>query len=435
MKPLIRRQARVAGAYSLLGLVCLVGVLAVTNRPDWLTWVVFAFAFVALEFKTVEVNDRMLQSSGLMVLLTAGTVFALRPNASALFAMVAIAALGSVIPEDVRLKRWFQPLANFGQMVVSAACAGVILDQMLTGAPLASPYTLARVALAGGLASVAYTIVNLTMVRYAVKYVYGQRNLQPWSGLHVLLISQVTLGAVGGLIGAGLVIVGKPAVAVLVLIVYLIAHLSFSSYSQLREAHQSALRGFVKVLEARDLYTRGHTERVAYFSQLIGEELRYTGTQLERLRFASLIHDLGKLAIPGDLLQKQGSLLPEEKAEMRQAARKVEEILGEVDFLRPMVSISGVHYIDVDTFDADTWSLDASIVATADAFEAMTSTRSYRMALSQAEAFAELRSDDSGRFFPDVVNALESGLVRTGEVYGGSGVPAASQATGGPPHG
>jgi len=111
---------------------------------------------------------------------------------------------------------------------------------------------------------------------------------------------------------------------------------------------------------------------------------------------------------------------------MRAAARSVEEILAEVDFLRPMVSISGVHYIEIDKFDPDAWPLDASIVAVADAFDAMTSTRSYRMAMSQPEAFAELRSDTSGRFHPDVIDALQSGLSRTGEVYGGAVMSPAS---------
>src|SRR5690606_37106815 len=130
----------------------------------------------------------------------------------------------------------------------------------------------------------------------------------------------------------------------------------------------------------------------------------------------SLIHDLGKLAIPGELVVKQGRLTPSEFTRMREAARSVESILAEVDFLRPMVSISGVHYIEVDQFDPDTWSLDASIVAVADAFDAMTSTRSYRMAMTQAEAFDELRSDGSGRFYADVIDALDRALVRTGEV-------------------
>ena len=405
-----------------MAVLVIAGVVYFSEPPPLATWLVFAVAFVALEFRAVEVNDRMLQSSGLMVLLTAGTLFAIRPGSSAVFAMVVMAAFGPLVPADIRLRRWFQPLANFGQMIVAAAAAGLLLDWILSSINLERPAALAIVALAGAGASLVYTAIQLSMIRVAVKSVYGSRNLLPWSGTHFLFSSQVVMGMVGGLLGAALHVVQKSAVVALILVVYLIAHLSLSSYSQLREAHQAALRGFVKALEARDLYTRGHTERVAYFSQLIGEELRYTGTQLERLRWACLIHDLGKLAVPGNLLAKRGRLTPEEFAEMGEAASQVESILAEVDFLRPMVSISGVHYIDVDSFNGEGWSLDASIVAVSDAFDALTSTRSYRMAMPQTEAFEEMRNDTSGRFYPDVIDALESGLARTGEVYGGTGM-------------
>ena len=433
MKPITKRQIRIAATYGLSAILLMVAAVVYAEAPPFLAWAVFAVAFIAMEWNAVEVNDRMLQSNGSMVLLTAGTLFALRPDGSAFFAMVAMAALGSVVPEDIQRRQWFQPIGNFGQMVVSAAAAGYILDTFISGASGSTPQLLLWVVLACAAATAAYTVCNVAMVRYAVRYVYGQRNLTPWSGLHVLLPAQITLGVVGGLLGAGFHIIGKSAVVVLILGVYVLAHLSFASYAQLREAHQSAIRGFVKVLEARDMYTRGHTERVAYFSQLIGEQLRYTGTQLERLRWAALIHDLGKLAIPGHLLTKRGELEPEEFEAMRSAAKSVEEILGEVDFLEPMVSISGVHYLDLESFDPEHWSLDASIVAAADAFDAMTSTRSYRMAMSQTDALVELRKDTSGRYEPDVVDALEAALERTGEVYGAAvdvppPVPEASRA-------
>ena len=418
MTPLVKRQARIAAVYAVVALVCL-GVLIVrAGSFPFFTWLLFTVVFVALEFNAVEVNDRMLQSSGLMVLLTAGTVFAISYETTAALGMASMAALGPLVPADIRERRWFQPVANFGQMVVSATVAGLLLDWWLAGSDtLELPGLLLRVSLAGAVASLVYTGMNIVMVRYAVRYVYGDRTLLPWSGLHILLPSQVVMGLVGGLLGAAFNEVQKTAVIVLILIVYMIAHLSLFSYSQLREAHQAALRGFVKALEARDLYTRGHTERVAYFAQLIGEELHFTGTQLERLRWACLIHDLGKLAIPGELLSKP-QLTAEEFDQMRQAARKVEAILAEVDFLRPMVSIAGVHYLDLEEFDASNWSLEASIVATADAFDALTSTRRYRMAMSQQEAFQELRSDSTGRFYPEVIDALERALERTGEVYG-----------------
>jgi hypothetical protein len=422
LKPLTKRQIRIAVAYALGGILSLIGLFIGVEAPPLATWSIFAVAFIVLEFYAVEVNDRMLQSSSSMVLLTAGTLFAIRPDASAALAMAAMAALGPLLPDGVLKRRWFQPVANFGQMVVSATIAGLVLDWWLSGLSTLSTWFLLQVALAGAVASLIYTAVNIISVRFAVRYVYGERTLLPWSGMHVLMPSQVLMGLIGGLLGVAFHIVEKSAVMVLILVVYLFAHLSFFSYSQLRKAHQTALRGFVKALEARDLYTRGHTERVAYFAQLIGEELRFTGTQLERLRWACLIHDLGKLAIPADLVSKPGRLTPEELRQMRQAAETVQNILAEVDFLRPMVSISGVHYIDLEAFDASTWSLEASIVATGDAFDALTSTRRYRMAMPQSEALGELRRDSSGRFFPEVIDALESGLERTGEVYGGTGV-------------
>lgn len=421
MKPLTKRQIRIAALYAFLGILSLIGLALSVEGPPLALWSLFATAFVVLELYAVEVNDRMLQSSGLMVLLTAGALFAIRDDSSAALAMAAMAALGPLLPDGILKRRWFQPIANFGQMVVSATVAGLLLDWWLENLTIPDPFALAQVAIAGAAASVVYTGMNVIFVRYAVRYVYGERTLLPWSGLHVLLPSQVVMGLLGGLLGAAFYLVGGPAVMVLILVVYMFAHLSFFSYSQLRGAHQAALRGFVKALEARDLYTRGHTERVAYFAQLIAEELRFTGTQLERLRWACLIHDLGKLAIPADLVAKRGRLTPEEMQQMRDAAKTVQNILAEVDFLRPMVSISGVHYIDLEHFDPSSWSLEASIVATADAFDALTSTRRYRMAMPQSEAFRKLRDDDSGRFYTEVIDGLRSGLERTGEIYGSSG--------------
>ena len=416
MKPIARRQIRIASSYALLAFVCLLFLGLTSSFPPLLLWSVFAIAFILLEFNAVEVNDRMLQSSGSMVLLTAGTLFAIEAETSAAFAIASMAALGPLVPEDLRLRRWFQPIANFGQLVVSATACGLLLDLFLSDLGDLSTVSLVRVAAVGAVVSAVYTAINVGMVRYAVRYVYGQRTIQPWSGLHVLMPSQVVMGMLGGVLGASFHLVGRPAVIVLILGVYLIAHLSFASYSQLREAHQAAMRGFVKVLEARDLYTRGHTERVAYFAQLIGEQLRLTGTQLERLRWSALIHDLSTLAMPGGVSGRSGQLSGGELEEAQHIARDVARALSEVDFLAPMAEISGSHYLASDA--SQPASLEESVIAVADRFDELTSTRRHRMAMSQSEAFATLRGE-GGRFLPEMVEALEKALARTGEVYGG----------------
>jgi len=424
MTGLTRRRMLLAACYATAGVAVLVMAATSGSFPSIDRWLFFAVAFVLLEFYSVEVNDRLFQSSSVMVALTAGVVFALE-GSSAMLGMATMAALGPLMPADLRERRWFQPLANFGQMTISAGAAGYVLDLVQVEVGVNTKPDLALILAGGVLASLVYTLVNSQLVRLAVRVVYGSRDFVPWSRMTLLVTSLLSMGIIGALLGVTIVL-AEDAVLPLILAVYLIGHLSLSSHGQLREAHEATLRGFVKALEAKDLYTRGHTERVAYFAQLAGRELSFSGTQLERLRWAALIHDVGKLAVPAELIRKKGRLSDEEYGEMQAHAHLVEEILAEVDFLQPMVEIASAHH---SNYDGSGYggsghqhgrrpSLESCILAVADAFDAMTSTRSYRMALSQQFAFEELRRNAGTQFHPDVIDALEGGLDRVGETYG-----------------
>src|SRR5690606_22008874 len=349
----VQRRLSIAVPYFAAGVVVLVVASLWADPPIWREWVPFVVLFVLIEMFTVEVNDRLFQSSSIMVVMTAGVILAMQPDSGATFAMALMAGIGAFVPDDFRERRWFQPMANFGQLVLSGAAAGLMLD--LSVGDLANPdgsvsrTILLNVAVMAGIAAVTYVTVHSLLVRKAVKTVYGNENLQPWSQMHVLFTGQPLMGVVGGLIGAAYLIAGRPSAVLLLMVgVYAIGHMSLYAFSQLRQSHQSAIRGFVKTLEAKDMYTRGHTERVAYFAQLIGEELRFTGTQLEALKWAALIHDLGKLAVPTELIRKRGRLDRDEYAEMKAHAHLVEEILAEVDFLQPMVDIASGHHSHYD---------------------------------------------------------------------------------------
>ncbi len=422
-----RTQARLAALYGALGVVVLAALAThpAFPFPDPLTWLVFTVVFVALEWRAVEVNDRMVMSSTVMVALTAGVVFAVGEGSAAL-GMAAMAALGPLVPEDLRQRRWFQPAVNFGQMVATAAVSGIILDYLLGS--VASPpgnRALIRISVVTAAVAVVHATLNFGQVRSIVRVAYARRDIRPWSGFGTLVPSYLVMGFVGGLLGATLLVLDW-VVLPLVLVVFVAGHLAFASYAELREAHEATLRGFIKALEAKDLYTRGHTERVAYFAQLIGEQLKFRGSRLQRLRWAALIHDVGKLAVPRDLIRKKGRLSEAEYQELQTHAHIVEDLLAEVEFLRPMVQIASGHH---SHFDGSGYggtghthgnrpSREACILAVADAFDAMTSTRSYRMALSQEFAFSELRRKAGTQFDPEAVEALIAAMRRTGERYG-----------------
>ncbi|NNF69119.1 MAG: HD-GYP domain-containing protein, partial [Acidimicrobiia bacterium] len=372
------------------------------------------------EWNAVEVNDRMVASPTVMVAMTAAVIF--EPG-TAILGVLLISALGPLRKKDFTDRRWFEPSVNFGQFVITSAASVTVLqlirpDEVTLG-------NMWIIALGAAIAAMVHGVVNFQLVSYIVQSAYGRKGVRPWSRLGLILIPMLGMGLLGGLLGATYHLVGQVTLP-LIFVVFFVGHMTFASYAQMREAQESTLRGFIKALEAKDLYTRGHTERVAYFSELIGEAMGFNGTQLERLRWAALIHDVGKLAVPRDLIRKKARLTEEEYAQMQAHVHHVEDLLAEVDFLQPMVDIATNHHAHYDGSgyhgpshnDGDEPPLEASILAVADSFDAMTSTRSYRVALSQEYAFAELRRHAGTQFHPDVVETLVSTLTRRGERYG-----------------
>ncbi len=425
MRPEKRKRFLIGAIYVMAGFVALAFAWPPGDSFDWPLWSIFTVAFFLLSFQSVEVNDRQYVSSSMMVVLTAGVYFALEPDASPVLAMSLLAAAGPLTRSDIARRRVFVPAFNFGQLILSAFAAGTVLAFLIDELAGGSRPNLTDVMVATGSAALVYTAINNVLVQIGARLVYGTRQIIPWSRLGILFLSQVLMGALGGLLGVVLWD-SNAATIPLVLIVYVVGHLVFLSYSKLREAHESTLKGFILALEARDLYTRGHTERVAYFCRLIGEQLAFTGTQMERMRWAAIIHDMGKLAVPVEIMEKQGRLTDSEYRALRTASHKVDDLLSDVDFLNPMVQIcSGSHpRLPHEDFGQSGHShttrptLEQKVLAVADAFDAMTSTRGYRMAFSQRRAFETLRDDETPLYDNDVIDALERGLAGVGRSYG-----------------
>jgi putative nucleotidyltransferase with HDIG domain len=182
---------------------------------------------------------------------------------------------------------------------------------------------------------------------------------------------------------------------------------------RVRKQHLATIAALSKSMEAKDLYTGTHTERVAEVSVALAKRLGYSGADLHAIEVGALLHDIGKIGIPERILQKAGPLDAEEWRVMKEHPIISEYILSEVD-LPPIVlqiarhsheRMDGAGY--PDGLVGEDIPLPARIVLVADAFDAITSDRPYRAQRHALAALEEVRAHTGTQFCPRVVRALE----------------------------
>jgi putative nucleotidyltransferase with HDIG domain len=181
----------------------------------------------------------------------------------------------------------------------------------------------------------------------------------------------------------------------------------------LRDAYIGVLEILSKYLESADRYTKGHSLRVADWAVDTAGEMGLTEDEVENVRAASLLHDVGKIEISADLLRKAADLTDEEKAVMDSHAERGANILRSVGgVLReavPIVLAHHHHYVEQAATGADEADvpIGARIIAVADAFDAMTSDRPYRRAMPPWQALQEIERFAGSQFDPRVVAAFK----------------------------
>jgi putative nucleotidyltransferase with HDIG domain len=304
-----------------------------------------------------------------------------------------------------------------GNYVLAAAAAGLAFNA-LDGAP-----RLIAAALAGGV----FAALNAGLVCLAMSLAEGVafttvwRERFHWARYYFLLFGPLALVAATAyrLMGVeGLFAFALPPALMLLAFRHYLERTEAAveevrqANVRLRRAHRDTIAALSKSMEAKDLYTGGHTGRVAAVAVALAEQLGYSGEELEAIEIGALLHDIGKIGIPEEILHKQGPLDDAQWAVMRTHPLVSDFILAELD-LDPIVRqcarssherIDGQGY--PDGLSGEDIPLPARIVFVADAFDAITSDRPYRRSRSTAAALAEIEASAGTQFCPRVVGAL-----------------------------
>jgi putative nucleotidyltransferase with HDIG domain len=186
--------------------------------------------------------------------------------------------------------------------------------------------------------------------------------------------------------------------------------------AQTEAAYTGAIRALATALDARDPYTAGHSERVSVVSVAIGRALKLPEDELEVIRLGALLHDIGKIGVPDDVLRKPGALTPEEFETIRLHPVLGARILCSVPFLARHIAIVELHHERPDGrgypkgLRGDDIPLAARIVHVADAYDAITSARAYRGARPAVDALRELWRCAGTEFHAEIVGALAMAL-------------------------
>lgn len=184
-----------------------------------------------------------------------------------------------------------------------------------------------------------------------------------------------------------------------------------STMSKLRKAMSGIIQAIELTVEARDLYTAGHQRRVSNLARAIADEMNLPKNTIEGIRIAGLLHDIGKVHVPAEILSKPGQISEVEFSIIKSHPRVGYDILKNIEFPWPVDQIVHQHHERIDGsgyplgLSADEILIEAKILAVADVVEAMSSHRPYRASPGIDSALEEIEKNRNTLYDPEVVDA------------------------------
>ena len=365
-----------------------------------------------------------LVGSALPVRLPQGTVASVSaaPILASVFlggpaAAVIVAAIGTTDSREVRGEvPWYGTLYNHASAISTAAAAGIAFELVLRVAPgelfLEGALGFVAVLVAGAVGLTVSGIFSSLAVAartgVSLKTVYAR-------DLRAILINLIGLTPVAWLMAQVFLLpngIGWWATALFVVPLFT-TRLAYHRYVETRELFEQTIGALANAVDARDKYTRGHSNRVSHISEAMCRVMNLGEGEIEKIKWAGLLHDVGKIGIRDNILLKPGPLNREERILMNQHPTIGAEIVAPASQLAPEAPLIRAHHEWIngsgypDGLVYADIPLGARIMTIADAYEAMTSSRPYRLTpLTHEMAIAELEKYSGLQFDPEIVPVL-----------------------------
>lgn len=313
---------------------------------------------------------------------------------------------------DLYLKKpWYKALFNSANGVLFFGLAGLAYQSLYDGSVsfLGSARNISVLLLAMAIC----LMVNTVIVSTIIALVSNQSAWRVWSANYMgVLLQFLTLAPLGTLFAMAYLETPYGLGVILLLLPLGAVYYSLRSYQQLRDQTRYTIEALAEAVDKRDPYTFQHSQRVREYVEKIAERLNLSPGEIESMVWAASIHDLGKIDVPEGILSKPGPLEDDEWRIVRKHPDVGADIVARLSF-HPTARNMILHHHErfegsgyPSGIGGDRIPLGARILAVADAFEAMTSDRPYRPALSYQAAVAELEAGRGTQFDPVIVDTF-----------------------------
>lgn len=402
------QMPRAAKLYVLAVIVVGTAVLLVVS-PNWLQHTdllgvfLFSVAAVGAELSPVAFPDYGIISVAPAFYLAGVLLFPLG-------VAVWIGSLASLIADVVTRRKFYKAAFNAAQYAICIGGSAAVFHAAKT---TTSGIDLLLDAPALVALTVVYYILNVTAVCVAYGLTAKRSPFTVWR-IHMRNVAFLYFAsaAIGILIAT--VYLLKPAGIILMILPVMIIHYAMRSYTGLRIETRETLELLADLIDQRDVYTYQHSQRVAQYAQETALRLELGEDQVEQIVQAARIHDLGKIGVDNSVLLKPGRLGEKEWDVIRRHPEAGADAASRLRLYQKGADLVRYHHEHYDGTGypgglvGERIPLGARVIAVADAFDAMTSDRPYRQAMSFAQAMAELKRCRGTQFDPAVVDALVS---------------------------